>query len=360
MFAPETSEPLDLPAHGSWPKTKHHFDKTSVIAVNAAIAAERPLLLRGEPGIGKSQLARAVAESLKVPFRPFVVDERTERDDLLYTFDAVARLAQAQVSAIVAKENTKSEKTGSDNKPNWRSELAERNYFQPGVLWWAFDWGGANDQADRYAKHLQWIEADHEAEEDRKDQGWSPTPDDICGPVVLIDEIDKADPSVPNGLLECLGNTGFRTAQLGKSISLAKGMKPPLVIITTNEDRDLPAAFLRRCLVLQMPFPKRRNAVPKEQDPKEQDPVRFLIDQRARAMWKPEEISDAVCETVANRLLDEREHSQREGTAIPGAAEFLDILRILGRFKPRDEKGQLLALDTISDFALKKNREGQR
>ncbi|MEZ6033197.1 MAG: SUMF1/EgtB/PvdO family nonheme iron enzyme [Planctomycetaceae bacterium] len=349
MFAPKVSEPLDLPAHGSWPETKHHFDKTSVIAVNAAIAAGRPLLLRGEPGIGKSQLARAVAKSLKVPFLPFVVDERTERDDLLYTFDAVARLAQAQVSALVAHENA-----DSKDKPNWRTDLAERNYFRPEVLWWAFDWGGAKIQAERYAEHCRGIEEvqdDQEAEVDQKDQDWSPTPDDICGPIVLIDEIDKADPSVPNGLLECLGNTGFRTAQLGKSIKLAKGMMPPLVFITTNEDRDLPVAFLRRCLVLEMPFPRGRNAVPEEQDP-----VRFLIDQRARAIWKPEEISDAVCETVANRLLDEREHSQREGTAIPGAAEFLDILRILVKFKSGDEKGQLLALDTISDFALKKTR----
>jgi MoxR-like ATPase len=347
MFAPDVKVPLDLPRHGSWPKTRHHFDETSVLAVNAAIAAERPLLLRGEPGIGKSQLARAVAESLNVPFLPFVVDERTERDDLLYTFDAVARLAQAQVSALVAQE-----KADSEEKPNWRSDLAERNYFRPGVLWWAFDWGGAKLQAKQYAEHCRGIgevQDDQEAENDQKDLNWTPTPDDICGPVVLIDEIDKADPSVPNGLLECLGNTGFKTAQLAKSIKLAEDMKPPLVIITTNEDRDLPVAFLRRCLVLQMPFKEKRN-----------EAIRFLIDQRARATWEPEDISDAVCEAVANRLLDEREHSQREGTAIPGAAEFLDILRILVKFKGGKEDEQLAALDTISDFALKKNREGQR
>lgn len=98
-FAPSTTTPFPIPAHGhgAWPATRHQFDKDGVWAIRAALATGRPLLLRGEPGIGKSQLARAAAEHLRVPFLAKVIDERTERDDLLCYYDAVARVAAAQV-----------------------------------------------------------------------------------------------------------------------------------------------------------------------------------------------------------------------------------------------------------------------
>src|SRR4051812_19672296 len=107
LFDPDLSQAIHLPKRGSWPKSRHRFSLKSVWAVRAAIAAQRPLLLRGEPGIGKSQLARAVAEKLGVPFLYHVVDERSERDELLYSYDAVARLAEAQVSSLTAKEDLK-------------------------------------------------------------------------------------------------------------------------------------------------------------------------------------------------------------------------------------------------------------
>jgi len=122
-----------------------------------------------------------------------------------------------------------------------------------------------------------------------------------------------------------------------------------ITFVTSATTDDEGRALLR---ALGFPFKAPEN------DPKKA--VRFLIDQRARAEWGPDKISDAVCEAVANRLLNEREHSKREGTAIPGAAEYLDILRILVKFKEGKEDEQLAALDTISDFALKKNREGQQ
>lgn len=327
LFDPDLSKTLHLPPRDSWPDTWHRFDATSVWAVRAAIASGRPLLLRGEPGIGKSQLARAVAEHLHVPFLYQVVDERSERDDLLYTYDAVARLAEAQVSALGAKDD-----------PKWRDKLAERNFIRPGVLWWAFNWKDARQQADQFKKHCRTCEEPHHPDD------WSPTGDRPCGPVVLVDEIDKADPSVPNGLLESLGNEGFLTAQLGEAVRLEKGAKPPLVIITTNEERELPAAFLRRCLVLQMRFPADPAAAEK-----------FLIEERARVFWPASVVSDAVCRAVVGHLLRDREAARHDGLPAPGAAEFLDVVRVLEKLGSGDEPAQLAALEKVKDFALRKN-----
>lgn len=289
-----------------------------------AIASGRPLLLRGEPGIGKSQLARAAAVELKVPFLYHVIDERSERDELLYSYDAVARLAEAQVSALSAKEENET------TKGNWRTSLAERNFIRPGVLWWAYDWVEAKAQAALYQQHCRNCEEPHFEGE------WPAKKERLCGPVVLIDEIDKADQSVPNGLLESLGNQGFRTTQLGL-VKLAAGAKAPLVIITTNEERELPFAFLRRCVVLQMELPK------------------DLIKDRARVYWTEEQLSDAVCEKALALLMSERKKAEDDGLAKPGASEFLDILRALDRLHPNQESLQLEALEKIAEFALKKN-----
>ena len=338
IFTPDLTKPLPLPAQDSWPESAHLFDEASLWAVRAAIAAGRPLLLRGEPGIGKSQLARAVAVELRVPFLYQVVDERSERDSLLYTYDAVARLAEAQVSGLSA----------NDDPINWREKLAERNFIRPGVLWWAYNWKTAETQVDEhFTKHCR------SCEKPKKPADWSPTAADrLCGPVVLVDEIDKADPSVPNGMLECLGNQGFQTEQLGEAVSLEIDAavqvigKAPLVIITTNEERELPAAFLRRCLVHQMRFPTDPAAV-----------ERFLITERARVFWSAEQVSDKVCQDVIGQLLDERETARRDGLSIPGAAEFLDIVRVLVELHSGEEEKQLAALRKISGFALKKNLE---
>ncbi len=336
LFSPDLSETLEIPAQESWPKTSHRFDPKSVWAVKAALASGRPLLLRGEPGIGKSQLARAAAYSLGVPFLPFVVDKRSERDELFYTFDAVARLAQAHVSAVISQ---------SDRGSDWQKAMAEENFIRPGVMWKAIDWQDAHKQAERFLRHSRQKEGRNTFPD------WKPSSEASCGPVVLIDEIDKAEPSFPNGLLECLGNQGFQIPQLGKTITLAKGAKPPLVVITTNEDRELPAPFLRRCLVLKMEFPEEPEAAKK-----------FLIEDRARVFWKDEQVSTTVCQTVVNLLLDERKNARIDGGAIPGAAEFLDILRVLVSMCNADDPVehdtiQLAALAEISDLALKKNRE---
>ena len=331
LFSPDLSKTLEIPAQESWPKTSHRFDQRSIWAVRAALASGRPLLLRGEPGIGKSQLARAAACAHGVPFLPFVVNERSDWDELFYHFDAVARLSQAQVSAVIAQ---------TERGVDWQKALAEENFIRPGVMWKAIHWQDAQKQAERFSKNARQTDGRNSFPD------WKPASDARCGPVVLIDGIDKADPSVPNVLLECLGNQGFQIPQLGKTITLPKGAKPPLIIIATNEDRELPAAFLRRCLVLKMKFPEEPEAA-----------KMFLIDERARVFWNDEKVSQSVCQKVVDLLLDERKNVRQDGVAIPGAAEFLDILRALVNLCPGDETKQLEALAEISDFALKKNRQ---
>lgn len=355
-FPPAIDETYDIPSQGSWPRSNHRFTEESVWAIRASLAAKRPLLLRGEPGIGKSQLARAAAHVLGVPFLSEVVHERTERDDLLYTYDAVARLARAQLgpaidtdeSPVVTGSGTEtSKKPDSCGTLSWKERMAESRFICPGVLWWAFDWEGAERQANDFSSHCRKIRLPQKNPTD-----WTPTDGrTLCGPVVLIDEIDKADPSVPNGLLESLGNEGFSTPQLDREVRLPEGAKMPLIIITTNEERELPAAFLRRCLVLQMRFPNEGNF---------ESVKRFLIDDRARVNWKPELVSDAICERATDLLLRDRKAAQELQLPVPGAAEYLDLIRALvglaDEAEGKDREAvQSEALEEIHRFAYQKN-----
>jgi len=300
------------------------------------LASGRPLLIRGESGIGKTQLARAAAEVLKVPLLHHVVDERTERDDLLYHADAVARLAAAQVAAIVEK----------DNPGTALQRLHERNFIRPGIFWWALNWDDAATQAQRYTKYCRPC---------RSPSDTPRNPDASCSCVMLIDEIDKADPSVPNGLLECLGSDGFGTPLIDEGVHIPSGGKPPLVILTTNEERELPLAFLRRCLVMTIPFPREDVAARK-----------FLIEDRARVRYPLEaDISSAVCNDAATQLLRERQQADRgrhEGLSKPGAAEFLDLIRVLVELGRKVEVAQRPAqqlefLKQVGTFVLRKRRD---
>ncbi len=307
---------IPLPQRGSWPESVHLFDERSVWAIHAALAAQRPLLVRGEAGAGKSQLARAAAESLGRLFVSEVVHSRSESQDLQWRYDAVARLGDAQ--ALGATRRTPEQV---------RSQLNHRNYISPGVLWWVFDWESALEQhrlgGGQTAKPLQ-------------PDGWRPD----CGSVLLIDEIDKAEADLPNGLLETLGNGAFSVPWLEESVATQPGIPTPLVVITTNEERELPAAFVRRCLVLTLPMPEQREAF-----------VATMI-ARGKAHFKSQ-CHDAVYEEAAQQLWDDRQLADTQGVAPPGQAEYIDLLRAVSSLEPRADR-QMVLLDKIKDFALKK------
>jgi MoxR-like ATPase len=310
-------KPLRLPRLGSWPESWHVFDAASAYALAAAEAANRPLLIRGEPGTGKSQLARAAAVVRKRLFLSVVVHARTECQELQWQFDAVGRLGEAQTLAHVPEADI-------------RQRLQPQYFLTPGPLWWAFDWNAAQAQWNTCVSPLQpvpWHPED-----------WQPSQ----GCVLLIDEIDKADTDLPNGLLETLGNGDFTVPYLRDSVrQQTDSCPPPLVIITTNEDRELPPAFVRRCLVLHLQLPGDDAALV------------ALLCQRG-AVHLQRRCSEAVRRQTAELLLRDRKAALAQGFPPPGQAEYLDVLRAVSGMA-RGEKAQLALLEHISPFALHKS-----
>lgn len=307
-----------LPKLGSWPESVHEFDEASAYALMAAEAAGRPLLVRGEPGTGKSQLARAAAVAGGRLFLPVVVNARTECQDLQWQFDAVGRLGEAQVLA------------GAHDSDRL-ARLHPRHFLSPGPLWWASDWESAQ---------TQW-EACHQPPEavPGRPEGWEPAK----GSVVLIDEIDKADADLPNSLLETLGNGDFAVPYLGQSVRRASATPAPLVIITTNEERELPAAFLRRCLVLPLALPE--------------DLAGFLC--RRGEVHFGEACTAEVRRQAAESLVEDRRTAQDQGWPPPGQAEYLDLLRAVCELTKSEpalsrESKQLEWLEKLRQFVLKK------
>lgn len=304
---------ISLPALGGMPESVHVIDEESILAINASLATGRPLLVRGEPGTGKSQLARAAAKMLKRAFVAHSVDGRTETRDLLWTVDAVARLAEAQVMGALANVGTE----------EVRRRIDVLEFVHPGPLWWAFDWASAREQAARA-----------HATEPVVPEGWSPAQ----GAVVLVDEIDKADSAVPNGLLDALGHGRFDVP--GRAAVCLDRACSPLVVITTNEDRALPDAFLRRCLVLHLGLPE-----------KVEELIETLI-QRGKAHFPA--CAAAVLQEAAVLLAADREEIRKQDLAPPGLAEYLDLVRAVTE-QERKEPKQLALLKRIRKFALRKH-----
>ncbi|WP_084365954.1 MoxR family ATPase [Rhizobium sp. RU36D] len=169
-------------------------DKDLMIAVNAAIRLERPLLVKGEPGTGKTELARQVAAALGLDMIEWNVKSTTKAQQGLYEYDAVSRLRDSQLG---------------DARVN---DVA--NYIRKGKLWQAF-------QSEKKV-------------------------------VLLIDEIDKADIEFPNDLLQELDRMEFHVYETGETVT---AKVRPIVIITSNNEKELPDAFLRRCFFHYIRFP---------------------------------------------------------------------------------------------------------
>lgn len=337
---------IELPQRGMLPPQAHIFDQRSIVAVNAALAARRPLLVRGEPGTGKSQLARAAAAYLRRPLITKVIDARTEARDLLWEFDAVARLAEAQLLSAVgrgAASAMDSLKAQDTSHAEWiRTELDPRRFVRPGPLWWTLNWASAKGQ-------MKELRIPAQAPEAPSEPAWRPG----LGTVLLIDEIDKGESDVPNGLLEALGDGVFRPPGFDAPVEFDGGA-PPLVIITTNEERALPNAFLRRCFVLKLELPLLK---PESSEHEKQAFVQFLT-VRGKAHFSSTDagagLGDEVLVEAGNLLVKDRLFALQHELPPPGLAEYLDLLRAVNE-QAKSQPEQLALLGKLSEYAYQKH-----
>ena len=282
-----------LKQQGSWPECVHLLNKKSLLAIAAALGAQRPLLIRGEPGTGKSHLARAAAALLERHFISTVVQPYTEYQELLWTFDHTQRLADAQLMSL-SGDAGKPVAQANKQKTPIAELLAPSRYTSPGPLWYAYDWIDASKQICKTAYQP-------EPTEDNK------APD---AQVLLIDEIDKADISLSNGLLEVLGNRSFRVPHRAQAIGGGK-QTTPLVILTSNSIRELPSALLRRCVLLDLSLPTGKELI-----------SYFVKVGRAHFPL----MDDKVLTAAAEQICDDREQ-QAKHSLKTGQAEYVDLLR---------------------------------
>lgn len=217
------------------------------VAVNAAIALERPLLIKGEPGTGKTVLAVEVAKALGVELIEWHIKSTTKAQQGLYEYDAVSRLRDGQMGEERAKDVA--------------------NYIKKGKLWEAFTAEGR--------------------------------------PILLIDEIDKADIEFPNDLLQELDRMEFYVYETDQTI---KAEQRPLVIITSNNEKELPDAFLRRCFFHFIKFP-------------DEPTMKAIIDVHYPGI-KDKLVSDALTTFYAMREVPGMKKK-------PSTSELLDWLKLL-------------------------------
>ena len=254
-----------------------------VKAVNLAIYLERPLLLQGEPGCGKTLLARAIAyefeqrfqnslEDENYPYFPWNIKSTTRAKEGLYTYDAVGRLRDAQL-------------VGTDSYKEYLKEEETKQLFKRLKNPYSYITWGALGNAFREENHR---------------------------PIVLIDEIDKADIDFPNDLLQELDQQCFQITETGESI---EAKQPPIVIITSNEEKELPDAFLRRCIFYYIEFPSK-------------DDLINIVNAHF-----PDSLEQDLLKEAVDKFLDLRDtgSSRRDGKKA-STSELLDWIRWLKRY----------------------------
>jgi hypothetical protein len=214
---------------------------------------------------------------------------------VLWTFDAVRKLADASRPQTAG------------------SELRDEDYVEPGVLWWALDPASARTRGADYPPARPPTEPNCEVNESRS----------VQHAVVLLDEIDKADPDVPNALLVPLGSMQFEVAETQRTIRLAGTEDRDaasqrgriLIVVTTNQERELPSAFVRRCVVCRLPSP---------------DVAMLVKIAEAHATAAEQKLSPSereLCTAVASRLVEIREKAANSDRWSPSTAEYLDAVR---------------------------------
>ena len=264
---------------GDHPEDLHVYDPKTILALNVALATRRPLLISGEPGSGKSTLARSAAAVLGWRYYKQMITSRTQAADLLWKYDTLRRLSAAQNPA--------------------ETLLPNQYYVEPGSLWWAFDPKTAAHRGCRIE-----IESVHCVRD--PDLGTNVTMPQNA--VILLDEIDKADPDVPNDLLEPFDLKEFTVRETNDRVSLTDD-RDLLMILTTNGEREMPPAVLRRCVLLTL-------------DPPDKEWFVTIADLRRGKK------DHALHEAVAGAVMDLRAAARKASLREPSTSEYLDALAV--------------------------------
>lgn len=237
----------------------------------------------------------------------------------MYRFDAVARIGLAQ---ILPKEEAS------------MARLTARNFLLPEILWWALNFEDAKKRYGDASAFCGDTACDYSLDLLYPFDGKK-------GAVVLIDEIDKADTEVPNSLLEVFSLGGFSLPYGGGQVKTSDGCQAPLVIVTTNGDRELPPAFIRRCLVHHMDPPKTG--------------LEEFLKSRVRAHFPDEqEVTKDVLNSAVKQLLTDRERLAKKHLPVPGLAELIDLIRGL---KQHGFGADISQVQEYAGFAFQKSRD---
>lgn len=321
MDEPYRPKHFTLPPDAVWPGkdefSPYVFNDDIAIAADVAFATRRPLLVSGPPGSGKSLLAPTLAALKAWRYLHYTFTSRSRLEDLTGDIDHLRRLNDAQAA-----------QRGQSLPPRW-------TYLQPGILWWAFDATGAS--------HLG-ASAEEREEQQRQGHFHPPRPPGTGSSqrdvVVLLDEIDKAEPDLPNDLLEPLDRQRFQVPQ-GPDVKAEAGLNY-LVVITTNGERELPPAFLRRCVSLTL------------QDPTEDRLVLIA------ARHFPQGL-ETLHREVAKRLIEQRDRARALDLRPPSTSEYLDAIRACADFAiepdPADRVWQQIAQATLVKGSFADERE---